>query len=76
MVHITHIQMEPDPYEPFRLAQGYRVGDLLHLRADGHRRERAGGRKEVTSTPRPSRRSGTSSEFWRRADRASGTSSR
>jgi len=28
---ITHITVEPDPYRPFRLAQGYRVGDLLFI---------------------------------------------
>ncbi len=26
---IERIVIKPDPYEPFRLAQGYRVGDLL-----------------------------------------------
>ena len=28
---IQRIVIEPDPYEPFRLAQGYRVGDLLFI---------------------------------------------
>jgi reactive intermediate/imine deaminase len=28
---IQRIQIDPDPYEPFRLAQGYRVGDLLFI---------------------------------------------
>lgn len=28
---IKRIQIDPDPYEPFRLAQGYRVGDLLFI---------------------------------------------
>jgi reactive intermediate/imine deaminase len=28
---IQRIVTEPDPYEPFRLAQGYRVGDLLFI---------------------------------------------
>lgn len=28
---IQRIVLEPDPYEPFRLAQGYRVGDLLFI---------------------------------------------
>jgi 2-iminobutanoate/2-iminopropanoate deaminase len=28
---ITRIRIDPDPYEPFRLAQGYRVGDLLFI---------------------------------------------
>ncbi len=28
---ITRITVDPDPYEPFRLAQGYRVGDLLFI---------------------------------------------
>ncbi len=26
---IEQIRLEPDPYEPFRLSQGFRVGDLL-----------------------------------------------
>jgi 2-iminobutanoate/2-iminopropanoate deaminase len=26
---IQRITVDPDPYEPFRLAQGYRIGDLL-----------------------------------------------
>jgi reactive intermediate/imine deaminase len=29
VVRIDRIRTEPDPYEPFRLAQGYRVGELL-----------------------------------------------
>lgn len=28
---MTKISIVPDPYEPFRLAQGYRVGDLLFV---------------------------------------------
>ncbi|WP_447980100.1 RidA family protein [Candidatus Nitrospira bockiana] len=28
---IARITIDPDPYEPFRLAQGYRVGDLLFI---------------------------------------------
>lgn len=28
---IEQIVIKPDPYEPFRLAQGYRVGDLLFI---------------------------------------------
>ena len=28
---IQQIQLNPDPYKPFRLAQGYRVGDLLYI---------------------------------------------
>lgn len=28
---IKQITVEPDPYGPFRLAQGYRVGDLLFI---------------------------------------------
>ena len=28
---IKKISIDPDPYEPFRLAQGYRVGDLLFI---------------------------------------------
>ena len=28
---IERIRIDRDPYEPFRLAQGYRVGDLLFI---------------------------------------------
>jgi 2-iminobutanoate/2-iminopropanoate deaminase len=28
---IERITIDPDPYEPFRLAQGYRVGDFLFI---------------------------------------------
>ena len=28
---IKRITVDPDPYEPFRLAQGYHVGDLLFI---------------------------------------------
>jgi 2-iminobutanoate/2-iminopropanoate deaminase len=28
---VKKIAIDPDPYEPFRLAQGYRVGDLLFI---------------------------------------------
>ena len=28
---IKRITVDPDPYEPFRLTQGYRVGDLLFI---------------------------------------------
>ena len=31
MLRIERIRTDPDPYEPFRLAQGYRVGDLLFV---------------------------------------------
>jgi reactive intermediate/imine deaminase len=30
-VKLQRIVTDPDPYEPFRLAQGYRVGDLLFI---------------------------------------------
>ncbi len=30
-VKIKKITIDPDPYEPFRLAQGYRVGELLFI---------------------------------------------
>ena len=29
MTDVTPIRLDPDPYEPFRLSQGFRVGDLL-----------------------------------------------
>jgi 2-iminobutanoate/2-iminopropanoate deaminase len=28
---VERIRIDPDPYEPFRLAQGYRAGDLLFI---------------------------------------------
>jgi hypothetical protein len=28
---VKKIAIDPDPYEPFRLAQGYRVGELLFI---------------------------------------------
>jgi 2-iminobutanoate/2-iminopropanoate deaminase len=28
---VRNITIDPDPYEPFRLAQGYRVGELLFI---------------------------------------------
>ncbi|NSL91131.1 RidA family protein [Chitinophaga solisilvae] len=28
---ISQIQITPDPYKPFRLAQGYRAGDMLYI---------------------------------------------
>jgi reactive intermediate/imine deaminase len=31
VVRIERIRTEPDPYEQFRLAQGYRVGELLFV---------------------------------------------
>lgn len=30
-MRIKQIVIDPDPYKPFRLAQGYRVGDLLFI---------------------------------------------
>ena len=29
MTDVEQIRLDPDPYEPFRLSQGFRVGDLL-----------------------------------------------
>ncbi len=29
MTDIEQIRLDPDPYKPFRLSQGFRVGDLL-----------------------------------------------
>ena len=29
MTEYSQIHLDPDPYEPFRLSQGFRVGDLL-----------------------------------------------
>jgi reactive intermediate/imine deaminase len=28
-VKVTQIRLDPDPYEPYRLSQGFRIGDLL-----------------------------------------------
>lgn len=30
-MQVTKISLDPDPYVPFRLAQGYRVGELLFI---------------------------------------------
>ena len=30
-MQVQQITIEPDPYKPFRLAQGYRVGELLFI---------------------------------------------
>lgn len=30
-MNITQIRIDPDPYESYRLSQGYRVGDLLFI---------------------------------------------
>jgi len=30
-VNVDQIRVEPDPYEPYRLSQGFRVGDLLFV---------------------------------------------
>ena len=30
-MHVEQIRVDPDPYEPFRLSQGFRVGDLLFI---------------------------------------------
>jgi len=30
-VNVDQIRIEPDPYEPYRLSQGFRVGDLLFV---------------------------------------------
>jgi reactive intermediate/imine deaminase len=30
-VHVEQIRVDPDPYEPYRLSQGFRVGDLLFV---------------------------------------------
>jgi 2-iminobutanoate/2-iminopropanoate deaminase len=41
---VSQITLSPDPYEPFRLAQGFRVGDLLFV----------SGKPELTSRARSS----------------------
>jgi enamine deaminase RidA (YjgF/YER057c/UK114 family) len=30
-MRVEQIRVDPDPYEPFRLSQGFRVGDLLFI---------------------------------------------
>jgi reactive intermediate/imine deaminase len=30
-MNVEQIRVDPDPYEPFRLSQGFRVGDLLFI---------------------------------------------
>ena len=68
---IKKITIDRDPYEPFRLAQGYRVGELLFI--SGQRRSRGTDNLSVsaTSMPRPSRSSRTSSGSSALAARAS-----
>ena len=29
MTEVSQIRLDPDPYEPFRLSQGFKVGDLV-----------------------------------------------
>ena len=57
---IRQITIDPDPYKPFRLAQGYRVGKLLFISGqaaiDGngssrHRRLRCPGRTGLRKSP-------------------------
>ena len=31
MTELSQIRLDPDPYEPFRLSQGMRVGDVLFI---------------------------------------------
>ena len=38
---MEQIRVEPDPYEPFRLSQGFRVGDLLFISGSTRRPARA-----------------------------------
>ena len=30
-MQVNQIELDPDPYEPYRLSQGFRVGDLLFV---------------------------------------------
>ena len=50
-MRVEQIRVDPDPYEPFRLSQGFRVGDLLHLRAGGNRRARGDRRRRRLRRP-------------------------
>jgi 2-iminobutanoate/2-iminopropanoate deaminase len=34
-MRVTRITTDPDPYEPYRIALGYRVGDLLFVSGQG-----------------------------------------
>ena len=73
---IKKITIDPDPYEPFRLAQGYRVGELLFI--SGQAAIDASGQLVGIGNfdVRPSRSSRTSSGFSVLAAQASRTSSR
>ena len=35
MTDVSPIRLDPDPYEPYRLSQGFRVGDLLLVSGQG-----------------------------------------
>jgi enamine deaminase RidA (YjgF/YER057c/UK114 family) len=49
---VKKITINPDPYEPFRLAQGYRVGELLFISGQTAR-DGSGQVVEVTSLCSP-----------------------
>ena len=58
-MRVEQIRVDPDPYEPFRLSQGFRVGELLFISGqaaiDEHGADR---RRRRLRSSRPSRRSG------------------
>jgi enamine deaminase RidA (YjgF/YER057c/UK114 family) len=57
---IERVRTEPDPYEPFLLSQAIRAGDLLFVSGQAATTT-AADPSRVASTPRPLRRSRTSS---------------
>jgi enamine deaminase RidA (YjgF/YER057c/UK114 family) len=57
---IERVRTEPDPYEPFLLSQAIRAGDLLFVSGQAGYDD-SGRPSRVASTPRPLRRSRTSS---------------
>ena len=55
MTDVSPIRVEPDPYEPYRLSQGFRVGDLLLISVRRRSTSTAGSSASATSTRRRSR---------------------
>jgi 2-iminobutanoate/2-iminopropanoate deaminase len=52
---IKKIAIDPDPYEPFRLAQGYRAGELLFISGQAQSTGTDKSSASATSMLRPSR---------------------
>ena len=71
MPDVQQIRLDPDPFEPYALSQGFRVGDLVFVSGQAALDEQGRIVGPATSTPRPSRRSAISRGCSRPAARAS-----